>query len=284
MSGSLRLKASPKVTGAMFARATLASELSGDGRRSVVSTLRSDGPLVLRQCNPKEAEPLVKGRRDVARVALAAGTAGPIGGDHYSLDVHVGAGSTLVLTEVSAMLVLPGIGGGQSQMTVTVTVDAGATFVWWAEPIIAAHRCHHSHDVRVALAPGARLILREEMLLGRHGEVPGDFTSRLRITQGGRPLYDQRLGFGPSAPGWNGAAVLDTNRAVGSIIAVDPAWQDAPPPALPYDRCAALTPLPGPGAAIGAVAPDSLHLRRLLLQGLRTLGPPWATDPKETTT
>ncbi|WP_099826906.1 urease accessory protein UreD [Oceaniglobus indicus] len=276
MSGSLHPDTAVKSTGAMFAHAVLACALSHDGRKSVVSTLRSDGPLVLRQCNPKGPEPLIHKRRDIARASLAAGTAGPIGGDRYALDVHVGAGSTLVLNEVSAMLVLPGVGGGQSRMSITITVEAGATFVWWAEPIIAAHRCNHRHDVRIALADDARLVLREEMLLGRHGETPGDFTSRLRITRGGSALYDQQLGFGPSAAGWNSAAVLGGRRAVGSIIAVEPDWVQTPPAALPYDTHAALTPLAGPGVAIGAVARDSLDLRRLLTQGLNTLGPPWA--------
>ncbi len=276
MSGFLLLNKPAKATGAMFAKALLSSELSRDGCRSVVNTLRSDGPLVLRQCNPKSAEPLIHKRRDVARVALAAGTAGPIGGDHYSLDVHVGAGSTLVLSEVSAMLVLPGSDDGQSRMSITVRVDEGATFVWWAEPIIAAHRCNHRHDVRIALAADARLVLREEMLLGRHSEAAGDFTSRLRITRDGTALYDQQLSFGPSSSGWDGAAVLDRNSAVGSIIAVEPDWMDASPKPAPYDKHAALTPLAGPGVAIGAVAPDSLQLRRLLVQGLNKLGPPWA--------
>ena len=262
--------------GAMIARAALGSELGQDGRTSRVRTLRSDGPLVLRPCNPKGPEPLTHRRHDVARVALAAGTAGPLGGDSYALDVHVGVGSTLVLTEVSAMLVLPGARGGPSRMSVSVRVDEGATFVWWPEPIIAAHRCDHRHQVHIALAMGARMILREEVLLGRHGEAPGDFASRLRITHGGAALYDQQLNLGPSADGADGAAVLGRAGAVGSIIAVDPAWAETPPTALPFHRDAALTPLAGPGAAIGAVAPDSLALRRLLTRGLGELGPPWA--------
>ncbi|HEY9040069.1 MAG TPA: urease accessory protein UreD [Roseovarius sp.] len=260
----------------MSARATLASELSANGRDSKVKTLRSDGPLVLRQCNPKGPEPLTHRQHGVARVALAAGTAGPLGGDSYALDVHVGAGSTLVLMEVSAMLVLPGAGGGQSHLSITVHVEEGATFVWWAEPIIAARRCNHRHDVRIALAADARMILREEMLLGRHGEAPGDFTSRLRITRGGAALYDQEVSFGPAADGWNGAAVLGGGRAVGSIIAVDPGWTTTPLQAMPFHGNAALTPLAGPGVAIGAVAADSFELRRLLVQGLSELGPPWA--------
>lgn len=260
----------------MVARAALASELAPGGRTSRVGTLRSDGPLVLRPCHPKGPEPLIHRHPGVARVAMAAGTAGPLGGDSYALDVQVGAGSTLVLLEVSAMLVLPGANGGPSRMEVSVRVEEGATFVWWPEPVIAARRCNHHHDVRIELAASARMILREEIILGRHGEAPGDLASRLRVTRDGAALYDQSLRFGPSADGWNGAAVLGNGGAVGSVVAVDPGWTDRPPTPLPFHRDAALTPLAGPGVAIGAVAADSLALRRLLARGLRELGPPWA--------
>ncbi len=275
MYDSSRHNPTPGPVGAMSARAVLSSA-PGPRGSSHIQTLRSDGPLVLRKSNPKGPEPLTQRRPDVARVALAAGTAGPLGGDDYALDVRVGAGSTLVLQEVSAMLVLPGLGGATSHMSITVRVEAGATFVWLAEPIIAAHRCNHRHDVRIALAPDARMILREEILLGRHGEAAGDFASRLRITRGDAALYDQQIDFGPARDGWDGAAVLDRNRAVGSVIAVDPDWTDTPPPAQPYHATAALTPLAGPGVAIGAVAPDSLSLRHLLMRGVNELGPPWA--------
>ncbi|WP_341864180.1 urease accessory protein UreD [Gymnodinialimonas sp. 57CJ19] len=244
-------KASNPVIGAMSAHAVLATEPAPGALTSRVKTLRNDGPLVLRPCNPKAREPLTHHRRDVARVALAAGTAGPIGGDHYRLDVHVGAGSTLVLTEVSHMLVLPGLGGGQSQMTVRITVDDGATFFWWAEPIIAAHRCNHRHDVRIALAPTARMILREEMLLGRHKEAPGDFASRLRITRDGAALYDQDLKVGPAADGCNGAAVLGGRGAVGSILAVNPDWTPNALTATPITRRRPLRRWPDPVSRSG---------------------------------
>ncbi|EKE43145.1 urease accessory protein UreH [Oceaniovalibus guishaninsula JLT2003] len=266
----------PAAANRMVARAALASERSADGRTSRIRTLRSDGPLVLRPSNPKGAEPLTHRRHDVARISLAAGTAGPLGGDDYALDIHVGAGSTLVLQEVAAMLVLPGATGGRSRMSIDIRIERDATFVWWPEPIIAAGRCDHCHNVRIAMDPAARLVLREETILGRHGEAPGAFASRLRITRAGAALYDQRLSFGPASTGWNGAAVLGNAKAVGSVVAVDPGWGDAPPSAAPFDRDAALTPLAGPGIAIGAVAADSLTLRRLLIRGLNELGSPWA--------
>lgn len=262
--------------GAMTARAALASVLAPNRRCSRIAVLRSDGPLVLRPCHPKAAEPLVHRCRDAARVALAAGTAGPLGGDDYVLDVHVGAGSTLVLNEISAMLLLPGAGGDRSHMKIRVRVDDAATFVWWPEPVIAAAGCNHCHDVRIALAGTARMILREEMLLGRHAERPGDFTGRLRITRDGAALYDQQMNFGPSADGWRGGAILGEAGAVGSVIAIDPGWAGDMPAANPFHRNAALNPLPGPAVAVSAVAQDSLALRRLLTHGQNELGPPWA--------
>ncbi|MFD2192366.1 urease accessory protein UreD [Pistricoccus aurantiacus] len=263
--------------GAMTAQAVLATERDPRGRSSRVSVLRSQGALVLRPANPKGPEPLTHRRREVARVMLAAGTAGPIGGDDYALEVRVGAGSTLVLSEVSAMLVLPGPCGGRSRMRITVHVGEDATFVWLPEPIIAAQGCDHEHDVRVQLEPGARLAMREETLLGRYRECPGDFRTTLRVTYAGAPIYHQQLRFGPNADGWRGAAVLGGNAAVGSIIAVDPVWADETPATSAFHSSAILAPLPGPGVAVSAVAPDSLQLRRLLNAGLDELGPPWST-------
>nr|WP_255744107.1 urease accessory protein UreD [Aliiroseovarius sediminis] len=60
---------------------------------------------------------------------MAAGRAGPLGGDNYALDVHVGAGSTLVLQEVAMMLVLPGLSAEPSKMTIRITVEEGASFI-----------------------------------------------------------------------------------------------------------------------------------------------------------
>lgn len=261
--------------GAMSSRTVLTTETDARAR-SRVGVLRSQGALVLRPAHPKESEPLTHRRREVARVMLAAGAAGPLGGDDYALDVHVGAGSTLVLTEASAMLVLPGPCGGRSHMRINVHVSEGATFVWLPEPIIAARGCDHEHDVRVRLERGARLVMREETLFGRHREPPGDFRTTLRVTYDDAPLYHQQLCVGPQADGWRGAAVVGENGAVGSIIAVDPAWESGTPATSTFHSSAILAPLPGPGMVVSAVAPDSLQLRRRLSAGLDTLGAPWA--------
>jgi urease accessory protein len=159
--------------GAIRARASLATELhlpaQGAGRTRV-STLRSEAPLILRPALPKAREPWAAHAHDVARVSLAAGAGGPVGGDELHLQVRVGAGSSLVLAEISPTLALPGPHGGQSRLRVDVEVAAGGTLIWLPEPVIAARGCDHLTDVRVELDEQARLFLREELLLGRHGE------------------------------------------------------------------------------------------------------------------
>lgn len=265
-----------KRPGAMSARAMLATELASNARSSRVKILRSQAPLALRPTHPKGAEPLTHRERGAARVALAAGAAGPLGGDDFILDVHVGAGSTLVLNEIAAMLVLPGPRGERSRMRISVNVDEDATFVWLPEPVIAARDCNHQHSVHVRLAPGARMVMREEAILGRYREQPGNLCNQLRVEYNGFPLYHQQLRFGPDAKGWNSPAVVGNNQALGSIIAVDPFWADETPGASAFHPQAVVAPLPGPGMVVSAVAPDSLALRRLLHHGLDELGAPWS--------
>jgi urease accessory protein len=247
----------------MLARAALATELATGGRTRI-GTLRSQAPLVLRPTHPKGPEPWTDQDARAARVCLTAGAAGPVGGDEYELTVAVGAHSTLVLREISATLLLPGPRGEQSSLRVTVNVEAGATLVWLPEPVVAASGCHHRNDVRVELDTGARLVLREELFLGRHGEQPGAVVQHLQVRLAGRPLLHQQLALGPGAVGWDSAAVTGGRRALGSLVVVDPAWTEHPRGAEALGDIAAILPLPGPAVLVSALANDGLELRRYL--------------------
>lgn len=263
---------------AMTARAVLSTVQRSDrygNSISRVDVLRSKTPLILRPTRPKGPEPLVRHATDIARVALASGAAGPLGGDRFELDVHVGAGSTLLLSEISATLLLPGAHGGRSHMRIRITVDDDATLVWLPEPVIAAQGCDHRHDIDIELAPQARLLMRDALLLGRHREQPGDLDQRIRIRHNGQPLHYQRLRLGPSTRGWASPAVLGANKCVGTVLVVDPAWADDTPSSQLFATDAALMPLAGSAAMISALADDSLSLRRKLDQGISLLGEPW---------
>lgn len=263
----------------MIARASLATErvVSDNGRvASRVRVLRSHAPLMLRPTLPKGREPLVHGMAGIARVSLATGAAGPLGGDDFTLDIHVGASSTLVLHEISATLLLPGARGGRSHMRITVRVDQGATFLWLPEPVIAARGCDHLHEIDITLAADARLFLREELLLGRHREQPGHLTQHVRVIRAGRSLFQQQLDLGPAAKGWRSSAVLGARKCIGSVLVVDPAWDTLTPCTRVLGHDAALLSLEGPGVLVSALADDTLGLRRQLDHGVTLLGEPWA--------
>jgi urease accessory protein len=267
----------------MRARSRIATRwrLHPDGSgRTRLSTLHAESPLLLKTTRQKEPEPWPQ-LRGLARVSLTAGAAGPIGGDSYRLDVEVGAHSALVLGDISPTLLLPGPGGGPSSYTIAAHVGEHATLVWLAEPLIAAHGCRHAHDISVALHPSARLMMRDELLLGRHGEACGDVRQRLTVSRGAAVLHRQDLAVGPGATGHDGAAVLDHRRAVGSVLTVDPEWEQARPRGSAISASAAVLPLTGPAVLVTAVAGDNLALRRELYAGLSHLGPPW--QPKSPT-
>jgi urease accessory protein len=212
-----------------------------------------------------------------ADVHLTAGGAGPVGGDHLCLEVNVGPGSALILSEVSPTLLLPGPHGEESRTEIDIHVGAGATLAWLPQLVIAAQGCRHRTDVRIVLEQGARLLLHEETLFGRHGEQPGDLRQRLRVTLDGRALLDQELAIGPSAPTWEGPSVTAGNQTTGTLLLVDPGL---PPAARHRDDDAAAMDLPGPGVLVTALAPDTATLRRRLDTALAEL----LTQQPETTT
>ncbi|MFD5470367.1 urease accessory protein UreD [Streptomyces sp. NPDC127105] len=246
--------------------------LSG-GTRTRISRLRSEAPLIWRPTIPSAVEPAGRWNPPgAAHVALAAAAAGPVGGDHLRLDVEVAAGAALVVRGVAATLVLPGPHGRPSHTETRLRVAPAGTLVWLPEPVIAAGRCDHYATTRIELEPGARLLVREELLLGRHGETPGTVRQRLRVTLAGRPLHDQEFAVGPDVPGWRGPAVTGGRRTLGTLLVVAPGSPALPP--APPTADAAVMPLSPGVTLLTALADDALTLRRYLDRGLTGLPTP----------
>ncbi|XLE02042.1 urease accessory protein UreD [Streptomyces sp. 184] len=252
------------------ARITAAPDARGG---TALPELAGDGPLALRRVRAGAGE---------VRVCLVGAMAGPLGGDRLRLDVRVEAGAALCVTSAAATLALPGTGGAPARYDVCLTVGDGAELRWLPEPLVSVRGSSLHVTYRVDLAPTARLVFREEQVLGRAGEPPGRLASRLTVRSGGRPLLDQATDYGPGAPAWDGPAVLAGNRATGQLLVAAPEFADAP--AEPYVLApgrAAITPLPGPAALTTAVAPDALLLRTLLDDArTRTAAPPPPRDPE----
>ena len=226
-----------------------ASAVAGDTR---LDCIRSCAPIHL--------------RRTPDAVYLVGGAAGPLGGDDLLLEIDVGAGATLVVRSAAASVALPG--PGISSVTVYAHVAAGGCLHWLPEPVIAGARCNHRLINRVTLEPGARLLWRDELVLGRSGERPGDIRSRIDVTFGGRPLLRNELWVGPGMPAWDGPAIAGAAGAVGSLLMVSPKLAAEP---LTFDAAAAILPLEGPAALAAAAAADGVRLRDILTSAEKML-------------
>ncbi|MFC9533988.1 urease accessory protein UreD [Streptomyces sp. NPDC056975] len=245
-------------------RSTARITASDDGRGGTcLPVLDAEGALALRR---------IRSTGPDARVMLVGAMSGPLGGDHMSVEAHATAGARLRIGSVAATIALPGQAKGEARYDVRLTVDDGAELHWLPEQLISACASDLRVTTRAELAPGARLVLREEQVLGRTAEEPGRLTSRLTVHRAGRPLLDQGLACGPGAPGgWDGPAVLGGHRALGQLVVVKPEFEkDRPPPALLGEN-AALTPLAGPAVLVTALASDALRLRGTLDDALRRL-------------
>ncbi|CAM5255818.1 Urease accessory protein UreG [Streptomyces violarus] len=161
---------------------------------------------------------------------------------------------------------------GEARYDVRLDVADQAELHWLPEQLISAQGSDLYVTTRIELAATARLVLREEQVLGRVGEEPGRLTSRLTVRVAGQAVLDQELACGPGAPGgWDGPAVLAGHRAVGQLIVVRPEFAAEPVPARALGEGASVVPLAGPAALVTAVAPDALRLRRLLDEALASL-------------
>ena len=234
----------------MRARARVVAEPDGRGGTRLV-TLRSQAPLVLRSTP------------DV--LYLVGGAGGPLGGDDLSLEIVVSSGAKLTVRTVAASIALPG--AGPSRIRIRATVARGGELRWLPEPVVAADRCMHHMEATMVLDADARLVWREELILGRHAEPPGSVSSRASVDLDGAPLLRHELALGPQHPAAAGPAVTAGARAVGSVLLVGAPWA-APLGSIVVGPTAAVLPLAGPGVQVMALASDASGLLRRLDRGM----------------
>ena len=220
---------------------------AGPGGATRLPVLASQAPLVL--------------RRTPSAVYLVGGAAGPLGGDQLTLRVTVGEGAFLRVRTAAAAVALPGLDGAESVLRVSVTVAPGGRLEYLPEPVVVATGARHATIVSVTLAAGASLLLRDEVLLGRHGEAGGTARSVLRVSYAGRPLLYQSVAVSGTDQASLGPAVLAGHRAVGTLLHAGEPVTEIPAGAAPG---MAVMPLAGPGTLVTALADDAVTLRRRL--------------------
>ncbi|MEU7516535.1 urease accessory protein UreD [Streptomyces sp. NPDC042898] len=246
----------------MSLRATARIAAAADGG---LPLLESDGPLALRR---------TRAAAGWTRVTVVGAMSAPLGGDRLAIETDVRDGARLLVDSAAATLALPGRSAEPAAYDLRIAVGAEGVLRWLPEQLVSAHGSDLRMRTTVELAPTARLVLREEQILGRHGEQPGTLVTRLTVHRAGRPLLDQELAYGPGAPGgWDGGAVLGGHRATGQLLVVDPDFTDKAVESRLLGEGAVIAPLAGPAALVTAVAPDALALRRLLDAALSELAP-----------
>ncbi|MET7640888.1 urease accessory protein UreD [Streptomyces sp. NPDC005438] len=233
-----------------------------DGRGgTALPLLHGDGPLALRRLRHEGAE---------ARVCLLGAMSAPLNGDRLRLEVDLGPTTRLRYGTAAATVALPGRTTEPAHYETSARVAEGARLRLLPEPLVSAAGSVLRTVTRVELAATAGLVLREEQVLGRAGEPPGDLSARLTVHRAGEPLYDQHTRYGSErAPGWDGPAGVGGQRAVGQLLLVGDEFDHSTATRLlgrggSEEGEGVAVPIAEAATLVTALAPDALRLRRLL--------------------
>ncbi|WP_069166304.1 urease accessory protein UreD [Nocardia altamirensis] len=136
-------------------------------------------------------------RRTGAHAVHMIGTAAtPLGGDELDIIIVVGPNARLTVRSVAATIALPSAATPLSLAHWHFEVADGGELDFDPEPTIVAGGAHHHTTTSIALAPNAKLRLRERIQIGRSGEDHGGWRGDLIADIGSTPLLRHRLELG----------------------------------------------------------------------------------------
>ncbi|WP_165362775.1 urease accessory protein UreD [Promicromonospora panici] len=173
----------PVVSGAATARVTRVAVERPAGFGAPVRVRTSDGLLAARIVSRDGAH---------AEVALVAGGAMLLGGDHVVVAVRVEAGCALTLTDVGGTVAYDG-DGQDCRWDADVRLGDGAALFWAGLPFVVATGADVRRTTTARLGARARLTLRETVVLGRSGERGGRIVLRTDIGDDVGPILVEEL-------------------------------------------------------------------------------------------
>lgn len=161
------------------------------------------------------ARPLqTKGNR--ARIALVGIRTSLLAGDRLEIQVRVGAGVQLEIVE-PAGTVAYNAQGERSDWYADLQIEPGATLIWHAESFVAAHGSNAHRSTKANLADDARLLIKENLVLGRSGENEVCLHSATNIHQDSHPMLVEQFTIDETNDRLPG--ILAPNRVLGTVIA-----------------------------------------------------------------
>ena len=148
-----------------------------------------------------------------ARVALAAAQMLLLDGDEVRIEIEVGAGCTLEIEDIGGTVAYP----GSSSWHVSAVIGVGGRLLWRGLPFVVTTGAMSRRSTEVVIGAGAAALLRETLVLGRHGETGGALESGMTVSGEGGPILVERLEADGALPG---PGVLGSHRIVDSVIAL----------------------------------------------------------------
>jgi urease accessory protein len=211
----------------------------------------------------RDAPPVVIRPTGPGRVHLVQAAGGPLGGDQLSLTAQVGEKGRLRVSSVAATVVQPGVTGDPARWRVDLEVAARAEVDWQPQPTVLTDGARLHSDLRVRLAEGAVVSLRETVILGRAGQAGGRYQGGLTVTVGSRVLLRHESLLDGADPQLCGPAGTGGHRVYGTLLVagVDPG---EPRTRTESGVRWARMPLDGPGYLVLALGDSATAVGRVL--------------------
>lgn len=169
------------------------------------------------------------GRAGDFPLAVTVTTCGGLtGGDRLSLDIHVDAGAAATVVPQAAEKLYRALPeDDDTRIDTRLTLGAGASCEWLAQEAILFDRSRMRRTLDASLAPDARMLAMEMLVLGRGamGEVyrQGLIHDSWRIRRGGRLVWADALHVaGDFAAEGRGPYGFGTATAIATIVYAGP--------------------------------------------------------------
>ncbi|WP_458040337.1 MULTISPECIES: urease accessory protein UreD [Bacteria] len=159
---------------------------------------------------------LISRRERSAHIALASAGMILLGGDRVHVEVDVGAGCVLDLEDVGGTIAYRA-DAERSAWTLSARVGVGATLLWRGLPFVVSEGADVERRTSLELETGARAVIRETLVLGRHGERGGRVESSFSARDAGGPVLVEQLALDGVAPE---PGVLGEHRVLDAVIAL----------------------------------------------------------------
>jgi urease accessory protein len=138
----------------------------------------------------------------VVRIALVGATALLLAGDQVRVEVVV-TGSVHVEIVETAGTVAYDMRGAAARWDVSVSLRDGASLSWAGEPFVVSAGAEVDRALDLDLDAGCWAVVREQIVLGRTGEVGGTLRLHSRATLAGEVLLVEDLDLSPQLrSGW----------------------------------------------------------------------------------